>query len=43
MKMKLLRSKNWKVFFISLALVWLQTGLSLRAADPCRGDVAGFG
>ena len=27
MKMKLLRSKNWKVFFISLALVWLQTGL----------------
>ena len=27
MKMKLLRSKNWKVFFISVALVWLQTGL----------------
>jgi zinc/manganese transport system substrate-binding protein len=27
MKTKLLRSKNWKVFFISLALVWLQTGL----------------
>jgi zinc/manganese transport system substrate-binding protein len=27
MKMKLLRSKTWKVFFISLALVWLQTGL----------------
>jgi zinc/manganese transport system substrate-binding protein len=27
MKMKLLRNKNWKVFFISLALVWLQTGL----------------
>jgi zinc/manganese transport system substrate-binding protein len=27
MKMKLLRSKNWKVFFISLAFVWLQTGL----------------
>ena len=27
MKMKLLRSKSWKVFFISLALVWLQTGL----------------
>ena len=27
MKMKLLRSKSWKVFFISAALVWLQTGL----------------
>ena len=27
MKMKLLRTKNWKVFFISLAFVWLQTGL----------------
>jgi zinc/manganese transport system substrate-binding protein len=27
MKMKLLKSKNWKVFFISFAFVWLQTGL----------------
>jgi zinc/manganese transport system substrate-binding protein len=27
MKMKLLVDKSWKVFFISLALVWLQTGL----------------
>jgi len=27
MKMKLLKSKNWKVFFVSLAFIWLQTGL----------------
>jgi zinc/manganese transport system substrate-binding protein len=27
MKMKLFKSKNWKVFFISLAFIWLQTGL----------------
>ena len=40
MKMKFSISKNWKVFFISLALVWLQTGLVFRAADPCRGDLS---
>ncbi len=28
MKMKFSISKNWKVFLISLALVWLQTGLA---------------
>ena len=27
MKMKLFKSKNWKVFFLSLAFIWLQTGL----------------
>jgi zinc/manganese transport system substrate-binding protein len=27
MKTELLKSKNWKVFFISLAFVWLQAGL----------------
>jgi zinc/manganese transport system substrate-binding protein len=27
MKMKLLKGKNWKMFFVSLAFVWLQTGL----------------
>jgi len=27
MKMKLLKSKSWKVFFVSLAFIWLQTGL----------------
>ncbi len=27
MKMKFWSGKNWKAFFISLALVWLQTGL----------------
>jgi zinc/manganese transport system substrate-binding protein len=27
MKIELLKSKNWKVFFISLAFVWLQAGL----------------
>ena len=25
--MKLFKSKNWKVFFLSLAFIWLQTGL----------------
>jgi zinc/manganese transport system substrate-binding protein len=27
MKMKIFKSKNWKVFFVSLAFFWLQTGL----------------
>ena len=27
MKMKLFKSKNWKVVFLSLAFIWLQTGL----------------
>ena len=43
MKMKLLRGKNWKVFFISRRIGLAANGLSFRAADPCGGHLAGFG
>jgi zinc/manganese transport system substrate-binding protein len=45
MKMRMLNSKNWKVFLISLALVWLQTGLAFAqqirvvATWPALADI----
>jgi zinc/manganese transport system substrate-binding protein len=45
MKMRLLKSKNLKVFFISLAIVWLQTGsifaqqIRVVATWPALADI----
>ena len=45
MKMRLFNGKNWKVFCLSLALVWLQTGLAFAqqirvvATWPALADI----
>src|SRR5438874_11655737 len=45
MKMKSLKDKSWKVFFISLTLVWLQTDLAFAqqirvvASWPALADI----
>jgi zinc/manganese transport system substrate-binding protein len=45
MKMKIFKSKNWKVFFVSLAFFWLQTGsvfaqqIRVVATWPALADI----
>ena len=45
MKMKLLNGKNWKVFFLSLAFIWLQAGsvfaqqIRVVATWPALADI----
>jgi len=45
MKMKIFKSKNWKVFFVSLAFIWLQAGsvfaqqIRVVATWPALADI----